>query len=414
MFRSLLGAARTGLRCTRGVRVGAALSICVAALTLAGCSNDARSPSAGTITGPSVRASIGIASVTSVDVYLHAHEDDWQLFMGDHTNASVQAGRRVVLIYTTAGDAGRGSTYWHARETGAQASADAITPAGTWGCATATVNAHPVRRCVKGNVVSYFMRMPDGNSSSGTGYGFGSLSVLRDSGTATGALDGSTTYTSWSDFYNTVAGIITAESQDVAEASVTLNAPDYDPVLNPNDHPDHRATGDAGRAALGTHAWPQAWYVDYDTPNRPVNLSDSVYALKHLEFIAYDNQMVAAGYESYANSTDYNSWQQRTYFRTVGAVTPPPPPPPPPPTISLSAAGRKVKGVEYVDLTWSGASGSYVDLWRNGTIVSRPANNATGTTRYTDNTGAKGGHTFTYKVCLTASTTCSNNVTVNF
>lgn len=425
MIRSLVGAACTGLRRTHRVRARAAAAVSLAALALAAaCSNDVTAPSARSIDGPGARASIGIASVTAVDVYLHAHQDDWQLFMGDHTNASVQSGRRVVLIYTTAGDAGRGSTYWHAREAAAQASADAITPAGTWACATATVNAHPIRRCAKGNLIAYSMRLPDGNADTGTGFGYGSLLLLRDSSRALTAIDSSTTYPTWVDFYTTVGAIITAESQDVAESVVTLNAPDYDKTYNPDpEHKDHRATADAARAALGTHAWPQVWYVDYDIKNRPANLSASDHAVKQAEFSAYDNYMLNAVGETYANDPGYIAYQAATYFRTVGSVTPPPPPPPdtqppppppPPAPISLSATGRKVKGVEYVDLVWSGATGTTVDLWRNSVIVSHPANNASGTTRYTDNTGAKGGHTFTYRVCLTASSTCSSNVTVQF
>jgi hypothetical protein len=77
--------------------------------------------------------------------------------------------------------------------------------------------------------------------------------------------------------------------------------------------------------------------------------------------------------------------------------------------ITLTFAKRKVKGVNVVDLAWSGASS--VDVYRNTAKIASSVGGAT----YTDNTGTKGGQTFTYKVCNAGSTTtCSNTVTVAF
>jgi PKD repeat protein len=78
--------------------------------------------------------------------------------------------------------------------------------------------------------------------------------------------------------------------------------------------------------------------------------------------------------------------------------------------ISLSASGYKVKGVQHADLSWSGASGSNVDVYRDGTRVATPAN----TGSYTDNIGAKGGGSYVYRVCNAGTSTCSGNVTVTF
>jgi PKD repeat protein len=85
-------------------------------------------------------------------------------------------------------------------------------------------------------------------------------------------------------------------------------------------------------------------------------------------------------------------------------------PPPPPPAMSLSASGYTVKGQEYVDLSWSGATTARVDLYRNGTRL-----------RTVDNTGSwkdslkrKTG-TYTYRVCEAGSTTqCTNDSTAVF
>jgi serine protease len=87
-----------------------------------------------------------------------------------------------------------------------------------------------------------------------------------------------------------------------------------------------------------------------------------------------------------------------------------PPPPPPPGGIALSAAGRKVKGVNTVDLSWSGANSANIDVYRNGAKISTTANSGA----YTDNTGTKGGATFRYRVCEAGTATCSAEAQVVF
>jgi len=76
--------------------------------------------------------------------------------------------------------------------------------------------------------------------------------------------------------------------------------------------------------------------------------------------------------------------------------------------ISLSVTAYKVKGVKYADLTWSGATSTNVDVFRNGSIATTANDGA-----YTDGPLGKGGGSATYKVC-TGTTTCSNEVTVSW
>ncbi|GKW52038.1 hypothetical protein NCCP2140_10910 [Pseudoalteromonas sp. NCCP-2140] len=79
--------------------------------------------------------------------------------------------------------------------------------------------------------------------------------------------------------------------------------------------------------------------------------------------------------------------------------------------ISLSTSGYKSKGTKYIDLSWSGAATSTVDVYRNGSKVGSVAN----TNSYTDTITTKGGGTYTYQVCEAQSTTvCSNNSSVTF
>jgi len=78
--------------------------------------------------------------------------------------------------------------------------------------------------------------------------------------------------------------------------------------------------------------------------------------------------------------------------------------------ISLSASGYKNKGKNVVDLTWSGATGNDVDIYRDGVLLATTANDGA----YTDATGTKGGQSFSYEVCEAGTATCSSAVTVNF
>ncbi|MDQ3515915.1 MAG: PKD domain-containing protein [Gemmatimonadota bacterium] len=77
--------------------------------------------------------------------------------------------------------------------------------------------------------------------------------------------------------------------------------------------------------------------------------------------------------------------------------------------ISLSVRGYKVRGTAAVDLTWSGATSTSVDVFRNGTKITTTANDGT----HTDSIGKVSG-TFTYKVCEAGTGTCSNEASATF
>jgi serine protease len=79
-------------------------------------------------------------------------------------------------------------------------------------------------------------------------------------------------------------------------------------------------------------------------------------------------------------------------------------------TFTLSASGTKVRGVHVVNLSWSGTEAS-VDVFRDNAIIAQGVTVGS----YTDNTGNKGGGSYTYRACEEGTTTtCSNEVTVVF
>lgn len=81
-----------------------------------------------------------------------------------------------------------------------------------------------------------------------------------------------------------------------------------------------------------------------------------------------------------------------------------------PSSITLTTRGYKVKGIPKVDLTWSGATGTSVDVFRNGTRIVTTANDGA----HTDTLAKGSTGTFTYKVCNAGTTTCSANSSVAF
>ena len=95
---------------------------------------------------------------------------------------------------------------------------------------------------------------------------------------------------------------------------------------------------------------------------------------------------------------------------TASDDTQTPTPTPTPGRITLTARGYKVRGRHTVDLSWTGATSSNVDIYRNGVLVVTTLNDRF----YTDSLGGGGHATYTYKVCNAGSQTCSDQVTVTF
>jgi len=76
----------------------------------------------------------------------------------------------------------------------------------------------------------------------------------------------------------------------------------------------------------------------------------------------------------------------------------------------LAAVGYKVRGLQKVDLTWSGATGDRVDVIRNDARVATVPNDGA----HTDPIDRKGRGSYRYRVCQEGSGVCSNEVTITF
>ncbi|MBS3802620.1 MAG: S8 family serine peptidase [Candidatus Thermoplasmatota archaeon] len=78
--------------------------------------------------------------------------------------------------------------------------------------------------------------------------------------------------------------------------------------------------------------------------------------------------------------------------------------------VTLTATGYKVRGRQHADLEWSGATGTSVDIYRDGSLIATTENDGF----YTDNIGNVGGGYYTYQIYDPGTGTWSNEATVTF
>ena len=78
---------------------------------------------------------------------------------------------------------------------------------------------------------------------------------------------------------------------------------------------------------------------------------------------------------------------------------------------TMTANGYKVRGYHTVDLSWSGATTTSVDIYRDGQLITTTANDGA----YTDSMNSKArGVTYSYQVCEESSSNCTNTADVSF
>ncbi|HST06650.1 MAG TPA: PIG-L family deacetylase [Gemmatimonadaceae bacterium] len=274
--------------------------------------------------GPGHRnGSIRYQANSTRDFVIVAHQDDWQLFMGDVIAQRASAGDSITFIYLTAGDDGRDSVYWLGREQAALASARVLTGPEDTGpaaasCSTALVRTHSIRRCTTKATISWFLRLPDGrrNGAGFARYGNQSLRKLRRTASASiTAVDRSATYHGWADLVGTVA--------DLARGSETSGTPilhttDPSIAINPHDHFDHRMAGFLVQDVRRAQNWKAWYYVGYALSTRAANRSADQSRKKTLLFRAYDDAMIGANpkWSAYAEHPRfYSDCMFRTYAR---------------------------------------------------------------------------------------------------
>ncbi|OGM25932.1 hypothetical protein A2627_02290 [Candidatus Woesebacteria bacterium RIFCSPHIGHO2_01_FULL_39_28] len=254
-----------------------------------------------------------------------AHEDDDLLFLSPDLFHNIQAGKCIVTVFVTSGDANGSSFYWLGRENGSKAAyAQMAGVSNSWTQNDAGLTGHPIPIFNLDNnstVSLIFMRLPDGNVN-GSGFPNNnneSLQKIWQSGITTiHPVDGSSSYTK-QDIINSLTFIINIYQPD------KINTQDFVGSYNDGDHSDHHTTAYFAQAANQSYPKLHTFtaYLGYPISSLPINVLGNDAIAKQNAFLAYaPYDLSVCQTLSYCQLVDYGQWLVRQY--TNGGPTPTP------------------------------------------------------------------------------------------
>lgn len=224
-----------------------------------------------------------------------AHPDDDLLFFNPDILRDIEAGRCSRTVFTTAGEAGEGQSYWGSLEDGIRATyAQMAGVADHWtaedaGVTAGAISVHTLTDAPHVSVV--FLRIPDGFDGSGSAaYGWESLAKLWDGEISlVHTVDGQEWYTK-EEVRDILVQLMTSFQP------TTVRAQDWttDPG-NLDDHSDHRATAMFAQLASGEYTAPHTLlgYEGYPIWNFEQNVFDDDLTKTTDAFVTF------AGYDMY-------------------------------------------------------------------------------------------------------------------
>jgi LmbE family N-acetylglucosaminyl deacetylase len=264
-------------------------------------------------------------------VFVAAHQDDWQLFMGTKVFESAQNPTdRTVLLHLTAGDAGHkmgNDSYFRAREASALAAARFAVNANKTGAFYGDemkrewlqIKGHIVLKYSYKQLSVYFLRLPDGN---GDGSGFEanenkSLEKLFNRQIIDfSTIDGQSTYSNKEDLVGTLKALLTEVKQNQA---LELHLTDTDSERNPGDHSDHRvASLFAQEASKGFESTSLHFYTGYHMKSLEPNLTPDEIKVKSALWGVSTAKLADHRHYSSWDSL-HNAYLDREYVRVKGS-----------------------------------------------------------------------------------------------
>lgn len=264
-----------------------------------------------------------------IEFYFVAHADDWQLFMNPEvSNDLADKTCKVVIVHTTAGDAGRETYFWKAREEAALDSVRfrlSVDEHLTHQILMQPINGKNIYCQRLNNCICYFLRLPDGGSD---GSGFAAFNhqslekLHQQSILCINPVDQSCVYESLNELTGVIDGIIEKEIADMENMHnppVMLNFPDPDKELNPYDHNDHYNTSYLLQATNAYSRFLKRAFKDYQLINIPVFLSQENLFWKIGMFSAYHQSMLKlTGHSTIAEDSSFIPWCFRnSSFRMI-------------------------------------------------------------------------------------------------
>lgn len=251
-----------------------------------------------------------------------AHTDDDLIFLSPDFMRDIQAKRCVQTVYTTAGEAGEGASYWRGLEAGIRASyAKMAGVADSWTTSDAGVPNRPLTmQTLNGapNISVVFMRLPDGfpNGDGSAAYNDQSILKLWDGRlSAIRPVDNAATFTK-TQFQNTLNRLV-ANFQPT-----TFRTQDWTGTYtNPYDHSDHWATAKFAQLASRSYSGPHTSmaYDAYVIDEYPQNVTGAELTSKvdtFVRFSDFDMYICNSPGEGCPDSP-YDEWLKRQYITAI-------------------------------------------------------------------------------------------------
>lgn len=249
-------------------------------------------------------------SFKRIAFYFIAHADDWQLFMTPEISQIIADKEcKVVIIHTTAGDAGKDEKYWNARELASIESLlfrVSVDPVLQQEERTIRLGNKTITLFKANNCVMYFLRLPDGNYE-GTGFStylHQSLNKFRTGLIPTiTSVDEKSVYTNWEDLTlvldNIILSELSTETGNVSKSQIHLNIPEPDLNLNHHTHNDHYNTALLVQSTKAYQQYPVKIFSDYCIIKNNDLLSGDELFWKIGMFCIYHHSL----YKQYGHST---------------------------------------------------------------------------------------------------------------
>ncbi len=266
-----------------------------------------------------------------------AHEDDDLIFQNPAVLEAIAAGDCVRTVYVTAGDAGKGETYWRERELGPRAAyAQMAGVANSWTNSTPSVAGHTIHLATltaHPQVSQVNLRLPDGGGGAGTGYAVnGNQSVPRlwrsqnpqpaslSPISSINAIDGSATYT-YGGLLTTLEALIEEFEPDV------IGTQNFSAEFGGGDHGDHIAVARFVHLAEASYQREHVLrsYMDYESKNQAQNVFEPALGKKLNAYYAYavhDSNEACASQAACESPfySEYWNWLKRQYVVTQRGV----------------------------------------------------------------------------------------------
>ncbi len=257
--------------------------------------------------------------------FVVAHPDDWQLFMGEYAYDLIKSSKtKVTIVLTNAGDAGKGTAYWKAREDGSLASVRAalnlpiVEGSSAEKDETLTIADKKIRHHTIQNVDLYFFRLPDGfpdGSGSGAGHNQSMLQLLRGDISSITSIDSANTF-SWKELQDLLRAVVDSKRANSSEA---LNFYTLDPGSEKNfSHSDHLVTQELARSispVYVSNTCKLLAFEDYRIKKKTSNIDKESTGKKALLFSAYDMVMLSRVGECNICMRSHYEWLLRSYHR---------------------------------------------------------------------------------------------------